>query len=228
MLTYAIGDVHGCAWLLSRLLEAIEAHRADRPRRLVFLGDYVDRGPDSAGVVVRLRELQAREPEDVVCLAGNHEDMMVGAGRDRTAWWHWMWNGGKETLDSYGVGDIDDVPAEDRAWLAALPTLHEDGRRIYVHAGLRPGLAPRASARKDRLWIREDFLNADYDFGKHVVHGHTPQRSGTPDLRPLRTNLDTAAVFGGALTAGVFTQERAGPVAYIRATPDGRVSGVEC
>ena len=225
-LTYAIGDIHGCAWLLGRLLDAIERHRDGRPRRLVFLGDSVDRGPDSAGVISRLMALRAAEPDGVTCLAGNHEDMMVRAGLDRTSWRHWMANGGRETIDSYGVGHIDGVPVEIRAWIAALPTLHEDARRIYVHAGLRPGLAPGASDRRDRLWIREDFLGADHDFGKHVVHGHTPQRSGTPELRPHRTNLDTAAVFGGALTAGVFTAAQGPPVAYLRATPDGAVRAV--
>jgi serine/threonine protein phosphatase 1 len=222
-LTYAIGDVHGRADLLLQLLDAIVDHHGDRPRRLVFLGDYIDRGPDSAEVVAMLRSLQRAGPGRVTCLAGNHEDMMRLAGRDRAGLGHWIENGGEATLASFGVDAVEQLPDELMAWLADLPTLHEDDARYYVHAGLQPGLAPAASTREHRLWLREDFLGVEHDFGKHVVHGHTPQPSGMPDLRRHRTNLDTAAVFGGALTAGIFSAAQGPPVAYLQAVEDGPV-----
>ncbi|KMO19210.1 metallophosphoesterase family protein [Methylobacterium platani] len=211
MLTYAIGDVHGRADLLDRLLARIEAHRAGRDRRLVVLGDAVDRGPDSAGAIATLRDLQAREPGAVTCLMGNHEAMLLdavaGTGRDL-----WRLNGGDTTLASFGVSHPGDLPRDVVAWIAALPTLHGDARRWYVHGGLDPERGAEGSDRETRLWMREPFLSANHDFGRHVVHGHTPTRDGRPDLRDFRTNLDTGAVFGGPLTAGVFDESRGKPV----------------
>ncbi|KMO37347.1 metallophosphoesterase [Methylobacterium tarhaniae] len=211
MLTYAIGDVHGRTDLLVRLLGRIEEHRAGRPRRLVFLGDAIDRGPDSAGSVATLRDLQAREPEAVTCLMGNHEAMLLDAASGSNLDL-WRINGGGPTLASYGVTRPRDLPADIVAWIAALPTLHGDGQRWYVHGGLDPDRGAEASDRETRLWMREPFLSSDHDFGRHVVHGHTPTRDGRPELRASRTNLDTGAVFGGPLTAGVFTDEQGPPV----------------
>ena len=140
MLTYVIGDIHGRADLLAPLLAAIEDHRAGRPRHLVFLGDYIDRGPGSAAVIATLRALEAREPGHVVCLAGNHEDILVRALTDPADETDWMTNGGAgPTLASYGVTRVADLPRDVLDWLAALRTLHRDTRRYYVHAGLRPG-----------------------------------------------------------------------------------------
>jgi serine/threonine protein phosphatase 1 len=214
-LTYAIGDIHGCFGQLRALLDLIEEHRGGRPRRLVFLGDYIDRGPDTAAVVACLRRLQSHEPDDVVCLAGNHEDMLLQARHDRESFWHWIQNGGRAVLESYDVNHIDALPDEDVAWLASLPTLHQDRQRYFVHAGLRPGKPIEPEDRMARLWIRDRFLRGDYDFGKHVVHGHTPQASGVPEVRRYRTNLDTACVYGRALTAGVFTDEQGPAVAFL-------------
>lgn len=211
MLTYAIGDIHGRADRLARLLARIEDHRAGRPRRLVVLGDAIDRGPDSAGAVAILRDLQAREPDCVICLMGNHEAMLLdavaGTGLDL-----WRLNGAGPTLGSYGVTHPRDLPAEIVAWIAALPTLHGDARRWYVHAGLDPARGAEGSDRETRLWMREPFLSANHDFGRHVVHGHTPTRDGRLELLAHRTNLDTGAVFGGPLTAGVFTDAQGPPV----------------
>lgn len=210
-LTYAIGDIHGCADLLDALLERIDAHAAGRPRKLVFLGDYIDRGPDSVRVIETLRKLQWREPDDVVCLMGNHEAMLLDAvaGTNLDLW---RLNGGGPTLASYGVSRPRDLPADIVAWIAALPTLHGDARRCYVHGGLDPARGAEGSDRETRPWMREPFLSANHDFGRHVVHGHTPTRDGRPELRVHRTNLDTGAVFGGPLTAGVFTGEQGPPV----------------
>ena len=221
-LTYAIGDVHGCASLLDRLLEAIAEHRGRREARLVFLGDYVDRGPDSAGVVARLRALQDADPGRVVCLMGNHEDMLVRARSDRESFWHWIENGGRATLASFGVDHVDALPDADVAWMAGLPTLHRDEQRYFVHAGLRPGRPVETEDRRTHLWIREPFLAGEHDFGRHVVHGHTPRRCGIPEALTYRTNLDTGAVFGGALTAGIFSDDQRLPIGYIQVGADGR------
>lgn len=206
--TYAIGDIHGCADALTRLLAEIERHRDGRPRKLVFLGDYVDRGPESAAVIRILRECREAEPDAVTCLMGNHEAMMLDAYRDALGASAWIDNGGDATLAAFGVEDPEDLPHGVLAWLSALPTVHADARHYYVHAGFRPGQAGIDPDVATRLWIRAPFITEDYDFGRHVVHGHTPQTKGRPDLRPFRTNLDTACVFGQQLTAGVFDPDR--------------------
>ncbi|KQP33651.1 metallophosphoesterase [Methylobacterium sp. Leaf104] len=219
-LTYAIGDIHGCAGALLRLLRRINVHRAGRPARIVCLGDYVDRGPESAQVIAILRHLQGDAPNAITCLLGNHEQMMLDAYRDALGATVWLTNGGQETLQSFGIADPEDFPHDVLTWLSLLPTVHEDALRYYVHAGFRPGrqgIDPDVSA---RLWIREPFLSAAFDFGKHVVHGHTPQTSGVPDQQAFRTNLDTGCVYGGALTAGIFDETRPGPIGFLQVDRD--------
>lgn len=210
ILTYAIGDIHGCGDLLDALLERIEDHANGRERRIVFLGDYIDRGPDSAAVLRTISRLQWSEPDHVTCLMGNHERMLLDSLRTEESALHWLANGGEATLESFGAREVADLPRPILDWIEGLPTLHSDAHHWYVHAGLRPGIAPQDSDDHDRLWIRESFLDHDHDFGRHVVHGHTPQRNGRPERLRYRTNLDTGAIYGGALTAGVFT-EAAGP-----------------
>ncbi|MCB8819920.1 metallophosphoesterase family protein [Microvirga rosea] len=216
MLTYAIGDIHGRHDLLEELLEKIRDHAGDRAHRLVFLGDYIDRGPNSAGVIATVRGLQRDDPDRVVCLTGNHEAMLLTAVRHPSSLTHWLINGGSTTLGSYGILDPREFPAEVIAWLKTLPTFFEDEWRYFVHAGLRPGRDLRHQTDVDRIWIREPFLDTDYDFGKHVVHGHTPLQPATPESLPYRTNLDTGAVFGGALTAGVFEDGKGPPVEFLQ------------
>jgi serine/threonine protein phosphatase 1 len=217
LLTYAIGDIHGCSDLLVRLLRNVRDHASGRPYRLVFLGDYIDRGPDSAGVVHIVRELQKVDAESVICLMGNHEDMLLQCVADlgKTLWW--LENGGGEAMRSFRVSSPRSIPKDVLEWMAGLRTSYEDERRIYVHAGLAPGRPLGEQNDRDRLWIREPFLSSDFDFGKHVVHGHTPLTGLRPDVRHHRTNLDTAAVFGGPLTAGVFTNLQDEPIAFLRA-----------
>ena len=215
-ITYAIGDIHGCAEHLRALLNRIEEHRAGRSRKLVFLGDYIDRGPDSAGVIASLRELQEREPENVICLLGNHEDLMLHAHHAPGLRLNWLMNGGDKALRSFGVDGPEALPEDLVRWVEGLPTVHEDAQRYYVHAGFRPGRLAPDPDQHTRLWIREPFLSQEHDFGKYVIHGHTPCRSGEPDVRRYRTNLDTACVFGGALTAGVFTDERGPAIQFLQ------------
>jgi serine/threonine protein phosphatase 1 len=231
--TYAIGDVHGRVDLLTSALSAIEAHAGGRPSRIVMLGDYIDRGPHSRGVVELLMRRQAQG--GLVCLKGNHEDLMVTALTEasRTAMAHWTRNGGFETLRSYGVGHDDDpmdlIPREHIRWMAGLPITTADPHRIYVHAGLAPNTVFHQQKEETCLWIREAFLRAPAEaFEAHVVHGHTPQWQGKrdkaqPELLPHRTNLDTAAWASGVLTVGVFdTGISGGPVELltVRAASD--------
>jgi serine/threonine protein phosphatase 1 len=214
--TYAIGDIHGRADLLVALLAAIRAaHPADRGCNLIFLGDLVDRGPESAKTIAIVRALQeGTEPGVVECLRGNHEQMMIDwfRGGDDL----WLVNGGAATIDSFGAAAEDDEAFADAiAWMEASPTWRQDKAHIFVHAGLRPGRALDAQSDHDRLWIRDGFLDVDHDFGKHVVHGHTPRRDG-PERRAFRTNIDTGAVYGGALTAAVLEETSLKPRAFLR------------
>jgi serine/threonine protein phosphatase 1 len=210
--TYAVGDVHGRLDLLELAFDRIAAHAGARPHRVVMLGDYVDRGPDSSGVI---EFLMLREGEGLVCLKGNHEEMMLRALADEDgALWFWLSNGGSETLRSYGArpdGDIRRVVPETHVrWLSDLPLTTADPHRIFVHAGLEPDVPLRLQDEATLLWIRGRFLRAPAKaFEAHIVHGHTPQWDGKPDLaKPEllegRTNLDTGAWTTGVLTVGVF------------------------
>jgi len=219
-LTYAIGDVHGCADALESLLGRIAAHGAGRRRRLVFLGDYIDKGPESARAVAIVRGLQDADPDSVTCLMGNRESALLEAVHDPRRTAAWIATGGDRTLASYGAARIADLPAAMLAWIAGLKTVHEDGLRYYVHAGFRPGRRGIDPSVRARLWIREPFLSVDYDFGKHVVHGHTPCYAGLPGRHPYRTNLDTAPLRTGRLTAAVLDRTSPAPVAFLQSQGD--------
>jgi serine/threonine protein phosphatase 1 len=223
LVTYAIGDVHGCLEKLVPLLECCAAHCGDRLFRLVFLGDYVDRGPDSYRVVDRLLDLQSELPDKVICLRGNHEALMLQAVRTRDDE-IWLMNGGEATLGSYDVQRACDISDRHLEWIDSLPLSYDDGRRFFVHAGVDSNLPLTDQSEEVLLWMREPFLSRQYDYGRLIVHGHTPVPSRTPDLRPWRLNLDTGAVYGGPLTAAAFTQERTAPVAFL--THEGAVIGV--
>ena len=162
-----------------------------------------------------MRRQQAR-PDTVVCLRGNHEQMAIDAHADERAMPLWLANSGASTLRNYRRtgGRIEDAHL---AWLAALPFCHDDGRRFYVHAGIDLTVPLDRQSPEVMLWMREPFLsNCDaVDCGRFIVHGHTPLRTGTPDLRRRRLNLDTAAVIGGPLTAAAFDDSRAEPVGFL-------------
>lgn len=202
--TYAIGDIHGC---LAKLIALVERCRADagmQRAKFVFLGDYIDRGSDSQGVVEFLMSLQQDRPDDVICLMGNHEDLLLAAV-DAPDWEeNWFRNGGIQTLQSYGVPDASSIPRWHIEWMRNLPKVHDDGLRFFVHAGIHPDRPLNQQDEHDLLWIREPFLSSTKDFGRLIVHGHTPLKTGRPEIRPNRLNLDTAAVYGGPLTAAVF------------------------
>jgi serine/threonine protein phosphatase 1 len=221
ILTYAIGDIHGSYTKLANLLRHCIDHCGDNYARFVFLGDYVDRGKRSREVVTLLIETQTKWPSQVVCLMGNHEDMLLGAAsREDEAMW--LYNGGDATLSSYGVGSAGEIPSEHLAWFENLPTATNDEKRFFVHAGIMPGI-PFTQQRKDvLLWIREPFLSDTSDHGLYIVHGHTPTGTGRPDLCPNRLNLDTLAWHGNRLMAAVFDERRVGPLAFI--ADDGTIA----
>jgi serine/threonine protein phosphatase 1 len=225
--TYAVGDLHGRLDLLRAAVKAIANHAGDSRFRVVFLGDYVDRGPDSQGVVDFLMGLQRHW--SVACLKGNHEDLMIQAVTAPSSGnlARWLANGGDATLESYGVdpgGDLaGQLPRAHLRWMLSLPRTTGDGHRIYVHAGLLPGTPVHRQSDRACLWIRERFLQArPGDFEAHVVHGHTPLWEGKPDpaepeLLEHRTNLDTGAFATGVLVVAVFDGETpGGPVELIR------------
>jgi len=189
----AVGDIHGCREALRALLDRVAPTEHDQ---LVFLGDYIDRGPDSAGVVDDLLALRDRLPRSVF-LRGNHEEMLLDAlaGRDPAPF---LFNGGARTIASYQARGAWPPPAEHRDFFETLPALYQTGGFIFVHAGLRPGIPLAEQSPDDLLWIRADFMAAEVDWGKTVVFGHTPFEQ--PLLMPDRIGLDTGCVYGGRLT----------------------------
>jgi serine/threonine protein phosphatase 1 len=217
---YAIGDVHGCLDRLVALHEMIAEDLAVRPAQhatLVHLGDYVDRGADSAQVIDWLINQPPVPVEDFVNLMGNHEHMMLSAiaGVDRDAPTQWLMNGGADSLLSWGISRAV-PPAE---WAGRIPRQHllflrdlsinrRIGPYLFVHAGVRPGVKLDHQTKQDMLWIREPFLSSKADHGAVIVHGHTPKRE--PIVLPNRIAIDTGAVLGGALTCVVLEADMIG------------------
>jgi serine/threonine protein phosphatase 1 len=189
------------------------AHQAPR-NVVVYVGDYIDRGPDSRGVLTLLMSLQRERSGEVICLRGNHEALMLEAMSTGDPIL-WLMNGAAETLVSYGIEDPAAMPSRDIDWVAALPFCFDDGARYFVHAGVNPDRPLDQQSEQDQLWIREPFLSHPRNYGRLIVHGHTPLATGVPDHRRNRLNLDTAAVFGGPLTAAVFTDETTEPALFL-------------
>ena len=216
-LIYAIGDIHGSLQKLRDLIARCERHADGRPATFVFLGDYIDRGPDSCGVVEALMDRQSQQPECVIALKGNHEAVAIEIIDGKTEAEFWLREGGAATLRSYGVGSARELPDEHIAWLRSLPLCHDDGRRFFVHAGIDPEKPLDAQSDHDLIWIREPFLSDARDYGRLIVHGHTPQTTGVPDFRGNRLNLDTGAVFGRPLTAAAFATAERNPLGYLQA-----------
>ena len=216
-LTYAIGDIHGCLDKLRGLLLRCEMHAEGRPSAFVFVGDYIDRGPQSSAVIDCLIDLKAEHGENVVTLMGNHEAMALAAFDGSGSVRLWLAQGGLATLESYGIAEARELPSAHVDWLRALPLRYDDGRRLFVHAGVNPGMPLEAQDDFDLLWIREPFLSHRGDYGRMIVHGHTPLADGVPDLHGNRLNLDTGAVFGGPLTAAVFDDAQTAPIGFLQA-----------
>jgi serine/threonine protein phosphatase 1 len=224
---YVVGDVHGRSDLLARIHHAIRADVHERPgplkRTVVYLGDYVDRGPGSFQVLEMLIRMPL-EGMKLVYLKGNHEDMMLRfiRGDDIPGW---LYNGGDATLASYGVmvtrmmpsptmiAELrrrlqNAMPAAHVTFLESLQLMHLAGDYLFVHAGIRPGVPLDAQRPADLMWIREPFLVAKNTFGKCVVHGHTI--STVPEVRANRIGIDTGAFYSGRLTCLVLEGDRVG------------------
>lgn len=215
---YAVGDIHGRADLLEALLREIAEDAVRHPetgtKQLIYLGDYVDRGPASSAVIDMV--LHAAPPGfEVVPLMGNHEEMMLRFLEDIAVGRTWMMNGGDATLLSYGVEPpsmfagtprvhhaqqefAERLPARHKRFLEGLAVSHVEGDYLFVHAGVRPGIALDQQRTEDLLWIRDEFLGSDHDFGKVVVHGHSITRD--PEFRPNRIGIDTGAYRSNQLT----------------------------
>lgn len=214
---YAIGDVHGRLDLLRELLDAIADDSRQRPcerEYIVFLGDLIDRGPESRGVIELLLRARADLPGPVF-LKGNHEEMALRVlGEDSHQIWEWLSYGGYECAQSYGVevGRLAALAPREAAEMVrqAMPVTHLEfidgfadsfrfGDYLFVHAGIRPGVPLESQSIHDLRWIREGFLDSSVDHSFVVVHGHTI--TDGPDERPNRIGIDTGAYATGVLTA---------------------------
>ena len=212
---YAIGDVHGCAPQLHQLAHLIEADLRNSPvptSLTIFLGDYIDRGPDSAGVLKRLAA--GDFPTPFLGLRGNHEQMLLRFLEDAQYLNAWREFGGRETLHSYGIPVADLfteknfeaiqqrlrelLPREVLDFLHGTRSNYEIENYFFCHAGVRPGVPLGSQRDEDLMWIRDEFVNSSADFGKVIVHGHTPVEQ--PEVRPNRINIDTGAYLTGVLT----------------------------
>jgi serine/threonine protein phosphatase 1 len=216
---YAVGDVHGrldlLVWLHELIAADVAASGAQR-KVVVYLGDYVDRGPDSRGVI----DLLMRKPLtgfEHIYLLGNHEDYLLQFLENAAVGPNWCTYGGSETLASYGVrppssftvraGDFEiarlalaeKIPPAHVAFMRGLKLTHTEGGYLFVHAGVKPGVALAEQQAEDLLWIRNEFLDSAEDFGVCVVHGHTIVEA--PEERSNRIGIDTGAFATGRLTA---------------------------
>lgn len=211
--TYVIPDLHGCEHLLAKFLR----DHYDGKSKLVFLGDYVDRGPNSRGTIQLVRSLV--DTTGAIALQGNHEQMMYESVLDEVSY-TWVINGGDVTYKEYSVDHDLDRLKYDAKWLKTLPKYYEDEHRVYVHASVDPHEDLRYTSDQVLLWGRYGKMEDGGGYrGKHVVHGHTPARSVV--LMPNRTCLDTGAVFYGTLAVGVFDDDTpGGPVDIIYVEKD--------
>jgi len=195
---FAIGDIHGC---FDKLIELMDTINVDFDMdRLIFLGDYIDRGPESYNVMEYLIELKSRH-NNIVFLKGNHEEMLENyiSGTDRLAY---LANGGHTTVDSYinaGITPKKNLLPEGHVnFLKSLDLFYETDNYIFVHAGLREKIPLKKQVPEDLLWIRRSFVKSSYDFGKRVVFGHTPLPE--PLVQKNKIGIDTGAVYGKKLT----------------------------
>lgn len=218
---FAIGDVHGRADLLEALLGYIELGKdlgIDDPIAIVFLGDLIDRGPDSRKTVELALSAVERHPGSAIIM-GNHEEFMrdvIWGGTPGYAWDSWYHEGGAKTLRSFGVearlpvSDIAEALGKDavvRRLFDTVVDLAQDHRRIYAHAGIQPYLPLEEQRSFDIRWIRDEFLFSRVDHGRLVVHGHTITRSELPEVRSNRIALDVGSFATGKLAAARFGRD---------------------
>jgi serine/threonine protein phosphatase 1 len=190
---FAVGDIHGCFFHLQHILNKIEIGEKDI---LLFLGDYIDRGPDSYQVVETILRLKSKIKK-VICLQGNHEQMYLDylRGNDRDLF---LSNGGRQTLQSYSQNGWESPSPEHMDFLTSLQPYYETEDFIFVHAGLRPNISLQNQNPEDLLWIRSQFYAAPHTWNKTIVFGHTP--FAEPYVREGKVGIDTGACMGGLLT----------------------------
>lgn len=195
---FVVGDIHGCLDMFSRLMDKIKWEPAQD--RLIFIGDYIDRGKNPKGVVDYILAL-TKCSDRIECLIGNHEAIFLDylSGKDRGLF---LFNGGWSTIESYQGNKLKSpdslVPKDHLAFYKSLKTYIELQDFYIVHAGFRPGVEIENQSLEDMVWIRERFIYSDYDFGKKVIFGHTP--FSEPLVSKNKIGLDTGAVYGNRLT----------------------------
>ena len=198
---FAIGDIHGCLAKLEKLAGMLDIRQDDT---VVFLGDYIDRGPDPKSVVDFLVRFRDQCAGQVIFLKGNHEVMFIDylQGRNRGLYLHY---GGISTVESYlrDSGSFS-VPENHKRFFSELSTCYETREYIFVHAGLRPGIPFARQTSEDMLWIRSEFVESDYDWGKRVIFGHTA--FSLPLIQKNKIGIDTGAVYGRKLTCLVLPE----------------------
>jgi serine/threonine protein phosphatase 1 len=220
---YAVGDIHGRVDLLTSVFARIDVdmleRRAARPIE-IYLGDYIDRGPNSREVLDQL--ILRGETREIVCLKGNHELFPGEFASNPESLHEWAQIGGMDTLLSYGLrppvnpGD-EELRALAAEFRAVVPQAHRNflqqlvphltcGDFYFVHAGVRPGVALKDQDEQDLLWIRDEFLQSEDDYGKVIVHGHTPVLE--PEFWPNRINIDTGAYATGRLTCLIIDDDK--------------------
>ena len=193
---FVVGDIHGCLRKLTKLMSLIDID--GEQDTVVFLGDYIDRGPDSHGVVEFILDFK-KDKTKVVCLMGNHEDLFLRYMQDSGSRDVFLSNGGFSTLVSYNFPHvIEDIPERHYQFFVSLISYYETADYIFVHAGLKPCVPLWEQEREDLLWIRGEFISSPYDFGKTVVFGHTG--FSQPFIKANKIGIDTGAVYGGKLT----------------------------
>jgi serine/threonine protein phosphatase 1 len=224
---YAIGDIHGCAAQLAELHGKVREDLARRPvasSLLLHVGDYVDRGADTRGVIAALANGSPVGGAEVINLMGNHENTMIEAlSGERAAATDWLFTGGRASLQSYDI-DPDSpretwrigIPDAHVAFLRGLGLMHREGGYVFVHAGVRPGVPLEQQSRDDLLRMRQPFLYSEMKFGAVVVHGHSPVKA--PVIRHNRIAIDTGAVYGGEMTCLVLEGDQLG---FLTAEPVG-------
>lgn len=204
MSIYAIGDIHGCFEKLEQLFKIITLEEDDE---IIFLGDYIDRGPDSKEVIDFIINLKFKKKDKVVCLKGNHEKMFLDflKGENIDVFFA---NGGRETIKSYSQSGSFYLPAEHLDFFRNLRLYYETENYLFVHAGIAPNRAITEQLEDDLLWIRGEFIYANLNIGKKIIFGHTPSRNFLPYFDSDKIGIDTGAVYGGFLTAIKLPEEK--------------------
>ncbi|OYV39197.1 MAG: hypothetical protein B7Z80_07950 [Rhodospirillales bacterium 20-64-7] len=213
---YAVGDIHGhrdkLAALHGMMIEDLKT-RPTRSAAIIYLGDFINQGPDSAGVLTLLAAGPPAPDLKVIALMGDHERMLLEAlNGERAAATDFLWAGGKQTLASWGIDPAlpreqweAALPADHLHWLRGLTLTHQEGSYLFVHAGIRPGTTLNDQSRDDLLTMRHPFLSSEQDFGAIVVHGHSSAPS--VHIGANRIGLDTGAGIGGKLTCAVLEDD---------------------